>query len=74
LAQIGISVNFGKRSADRHRQRLITLSENMAGTPSVPSVSSADLVISDATDDEIQHFPVRETMLREGTDRADAGR
>jgi hypothetical protein len=71
LAQIGVSVDFGKRSADRHRQRLITLSENTAGTPSAPSASSAERIISDATDatdDEIQHFSVRGTMLREGTD------
>jgi hypothetical protein len=61
LAAIGIFVDFGKRSTDKRRQRLITLSENTAGTPSASSASSAERIISDAadaTDDEIQHFSV----------------
>jgi hypothetical protein len=59
LAPTGILVDFGKRSPDKQRRRLISLSENMGATSSTSSAPSTKPIVSDAADapvDEIQPF------------------
>jgi len=59
LASVGIQVDFGKRSTDKRRRRLISLSDNTGETSSVASGASemSGLVDgADDADDETQPF------------------